>query len=113
VRRRDGLVEPWLDTRLFRVGVEVVDELALGAVLRVVDRERHPVELAEVARQLEAESLVGAVLPQRRDAVGAVQHDAGNPTRAQARRHRETRWPRAYHDRPVHPHHRPARRRRR
>jgi hypothetical protein len=109
-RGRDGLVEARLDAGARRVGLEVVDELALGGVLRVVVREGHPRELAEVARQVEAQAVVGAALPQGGDAVGAVQHHRRHPARPQARRHRQPRRPRAHHDRPVHPHH-PARRR--
>jgi len=110
-RRGDGLIEARLDAGARRVGLEVVDELALGGVIGVVFGEGHSRELAEVARQVEAEAVVGAALPQRGDAVGAVQHHRRHPARPQARRHRQARRPRAHHDRPVHPHH-PARRRR-
>jgi hypothetical protein len=112
-RGRDGLVEARLDARALGVGLEVVDELALGGVLRVVVGEGHPGELAELARQVQAEAVVGAALPERRDAVCAVEHHARNTARPQARRHRQAPRPRAHHDGPVHPHHPAFRRRRR
>lgn len=74
----DGLAEAGPYVEAGGVGLEVGDELVLSGVLGVGIGERHAGELAEALGEVEAEAVVGAPLPQRRDAVGAVQHDEGH-----------------------------------
>jgi hypothetical protein len=87
-RRQHGGAELGLDLELGGVALEVVDELAAGRVLRVAVREWHTQELAaELLGQVQLEAVVRAPLPQRGDAVGALQDGERHALLAQARRH--------------------------
>uniref|UniRef100_A0A8R7PYP9 Uncharacterized protein n=1 Tax=Triticum urartu TaxID=4572 RepID=A0A8R7PYP9_TRIUA len=100
----DGLAEAGADVEGGGVGLEVGDELVLGGVLGVVVGEGHARELAEVLGEVEAEAVVGAALPERGEAVVAVEDDGGDAARVQAGRRRDARRPRAHDDGAVHPH---------
>ncbi|RAL42219.1 hypothetical protein DM860_012002 [Cuscuta australis] len=71
----DALVEARVQAEVGGVGFEVVDELGLRRVLRVVLREGEVRELAELLGEVELEAVVGAFLPQRGNAVGPLEDD--------------------------------------
>ena len=86
------------------VVLEVSDELALRGVLWEVLREGQLGELAELLGEVELQPVVGALLPQRGDAVGALHHHERHALLLQARRRGQPRRPRADDHRPVDQH---------
>uniref|UniRef100_A0A5K1E228 Uncharacterized protein n=1 Tax=Nymphaea colorata TaxID=210225 RepID=A0A5K1E228_9MAGN len=104
LRRKDGLVEARPNAELGCVGVEVGEELVLGGVLGEVGREGEEGELAELLGQVQLQPVVGAVVPQRGDAVGAVEHDARHAEPAEPGGRRQPRRPRPDYHGAVHPH---------
>lgn len=81
-------------------GPEVLGELLVGGVLWKPGREGGPGVLGEV----ELEAVVGTLLPERGDAVVALQDEERQALLPQAGGHGEPRGPRADDDGPVHPH---------
>lgn len=97
-------VEHGLDVELPDVGLEVGDELLLGGVRREPRGERQQGELAEPLREVEAEAVVRPELPQRCDAVGSFEDQAGNAFVLQAGGDSQPRRPSPDDDRPREKH---------
>ena len=67
------------------VVLQVGDELMFGRVFREMIREIEEWELAELAGKMELETIVAALLPQRCDAVPALQEENADAALVEAR----------------------------
>ncbi len=106
--RRDLLIESEIQLESRRVILQVVHELLPVRVRGVIRGKRQMRKLAELFGDVQVQTVVGLVLPQRRNAVGFLQNQARDSLQLQARSGGQARRPGTHHDGPV-----PERRRRR
>lgn len=97
----NGLVEYGSDGEEVGVGFHVGDELGFGGVFWEVGREIEERELAEAFWEMEFESVVGSLLPQRSYAIASFEDQGSDAVLVEASGHRQPRWPCAYNDRPL------------
>lgn len=96
----DRLVEFGVDGEMAGVGLHVGDELIFGGIFREIIWEIEQRELAKLLGEVEFEAIVGSVLPQRGDAVAALEDDGRDATLVEACGGGEARGPGAYDDGP-------------
>lgn len=94
----DRLLEFRLDREMAGVGLHIGDELILGGIFREIIWEIEQRELAELLGEVEFEAIVGSVLPERGDAVAALEDEGGDAALAEACGGGEARGAGAYDD---------------